>query len=880
MERNSEDQSGWWNYIMRDIKKKLGTSRKWTILSKLLPGVDRDSLLGDLLEIYEIKSKEQHPFLAKIWFSYMVLKFIPEIISNSFFWSFPMFCNYFKMAYRSLLKNKVSSFINIFGLSVAIGCSIVSYLFVDFHYNKDTFHKNAENIFLIENILENKDGQQIWGDTPTPLGPILEDDFSQIEMSVRIANSSSTVRVGDNIFEEQVRFVDENFFEMFTFPLKYGDKVNVLTDRNSVVLNQEIAFKYFGDMNPVGKQMEFIFSTKQKESFFVTGVTEKLPKNTSFGFDILIPYSKQLDVGSPNFDNWQDLTQATFILLKNNEDIRKIANNRSKYLELQNAANPDRPMVDFVFEPLLKMAQNSYKVRGDLAFLDIYPGQIIFMLFGGIFLLLLACFNFMNISLASATQRLKEIGIRKVVGSNRRQIIKQFIGENLLLCLISLIIGAALGKYYFVPGFKSLFTVFEFDLNLFGDYRAWAFLITLLFVTGVGAGAYPAFYISSFQPVNIFKDKLKFGSRNRLVASLLAIQFILSIINLANGTIFIQNNEYQKNRDWGYNQEQVIVIPIENESQFNKLKNAARQNPSILHLSGSKDHISISNGRAGIEILDKTYEVAKFDIGVDYIETMGIRLKEGRTFKKEITTDFDVSVIVNETFVEQMEWSEALGQHFRYNNKSYDVIGVVEDFHFRSFMNKIEPTIMLLVDEKQFNFISLASNPGTAVQTSEFLQKTWKDLEPDNVYKGFFQDSIFEEYKQAMLGVAKSSSFSALVSLLITCMGIYGLIALTITKRMKEISIRKILGAGIVHIITLINKGLLSVIITATIIALPLSYYMNKILLDSLWSYHKEIGLLPFVIAVILILFASFFTIFSKIYKTATTNPIETLRNE
>lgn len=414
-----------------------------------------------------------------------------------------MLKSYFKLAIRNLFKHKMTSFINVFGLSVAVGCCIFGFLFLNRHYTLDEFHENAERIFLIQNTISVKGDVQTWGNSPMPLGPALQNDFPQIKRVVRMNHQSATVRYNDNYFHETIQFADDGFLEMFNFPLMMGDKA-ALQDRNAIILNEETAQRYFGEENPLGKELIVYFNNTEKAAFFVRGVAAEFPQNASFQFSMLANYEKQFDANLVEAGDWQRLTSATFLELTDHRQVSAIADAGGRYIELQNAADADRPMTAFVMEPLLDMGRNAYKVRGDICSIAVEPSQVISMFLSSFFLLLLACFNYMNIGIVSATLRLKEIGIRKVSGSSRLQLIRQFLTENIILCFITLVLGILLAEYVFVPGFNNAFGVFDLALDITTNTQLWFFLAMLLLITGIGAGAYPAFYISKFQPVTIF----------------------------------------------------------------------------------------------------------------------------------------------------------------------------------------------------------------------------------------------------------------------------------------------------------------------------------------------------------------------------------------
>ncbi len=849
------------------------------ILTKFTGSFVKYSALGDFNEIYNELLIEKGKLNAALWYWLQALKSIPSFFIDKTFWGIIMFSNYFKLTIRNLLKHKQTSFINIFGLSVAIGISIVSYLFYEFGYYRDSFHENVDNIFVVESVIENKGEDRLWGTSPLPIGPALKDNFAQIESYVRINRSRAVIRYQDNVFNERITFTDENFFEMFTFPLHYGNK-KALSNNNNVVLSFESAEKYFGKVNPVGKEIEITLPGSSKETFFVSGVTEKLPKNSSFIFDFVINFNKQKDILINDFNDWKLTTNATFIQLTNPADISTVSNNLDNFIAIQNSANYERQIKEFRFEHLSTMAQNSHKVRGSLVYVTIFPGQMLSLFFTGLFLLILACFNYMNISIVSATGRLKEIGVRKVLGGNRKNLIVQFIGENLIICFIALFFGVLMSKYFFAPGFNSAFSVFNFEVNPFENTNLLIFLVSLLLLVGIGSGLYPSIFISSFKPVNILKGKARFKSKNRFTKSLLVVQFIISMVLIVDGIVFVKNTEYQKSRDWGYNNEQAIVIPLETPAQFNAINDELKTNLNIIGTAGSISHVGRSKNLISIESNLDNYEVVNFTVGDNYLETLGIKLLQGRPFQKEIQTDIENSIIVNETFVKIIGLKEPIGKRILYDEKPYYIIGVVKDFHYANFMNMIEPVVFFKTNEENYNYLVVKAEANTVNKTEESIKATWKKLFPDSPYKGYFQDSVFNGYKFAMDGVATTSAFAAIISLLITCMGIFGLVTLNIQKRMKEMSIRKVLGASSGSIMRLINKEFIWIFIISAFVAIPSAFFGVNLLLKSLWKYYEELNYIPFVSSIILVLISAGITISIQVYKAVVRNPVENLRYE
>ncbi|MCK5147888.1 ABC transporter permease [bacterium] len=862
---------------MNQRPSKLLSILLW-LLGRIENRQDNYGLFGDLEEMYHHMAATNR-FKAGCWLGSQILRTLPAIVWNRFFWAIVMVKNYGKLAMRNLKKERLSSFINITGLSVAIGCSLVAFVFVDFYYNRDTNHENVEEIFLVGNVIKDQDSEQCWGDSPMPLGHALISDFSQIKQMVRIAKSSGTMRYLDKVFNEAIRFADPDFFDMFTYPMKYGEKT-ALSDRNSIILSEDIAIKYFGDINPVGKQVSIRFNNGQKEMFLIAGVTEEFHKNASFWFDIMIPFDKQLDLGVDDFLDWSQLTAATFISLENPSSAKQIAGQLDKYLHIQNNANPDRPMNQFYLESLQSMSRTAYKTRNTLVWVDLHPGQLYSMYFGGFFMLLQAILNFMNISIVSSTRRFKEIAVRKIVGSNRTQLIFQFLGENVVICLMSLIVGLFLGKFLFVPGFTNLWGVFQFEVNIFENTRILIFLLVLLVFTGVGSGLYPALYISAFRPVNILRNKQKIRGNNFLTKGLLTFQFICALMAVTNGIVFIQNAVYQKNRDWGYDKAQRLVLPLEGEDQYVQMRDLLERETNVTSLAGSVHHIGGRSARTSVQVLDDSYEVVRFAVGFEYVETMGLRLKEGRFFMKDSQKDKSQSVLVNECFVTAMHWDNAMGQKIMLNQKPVYVVGIVQDFHYATFMHEIEPVIMTIADQSEFNYLAILARPGSANAVMDKMKELWRVHFPDLPFMGFYQDQHFDYYNQMMDAVAKSSAGTSLIALLITCMGVLGMVSMDISRRMKEISIRKVLGASNIAVAGLVNKGFVRLIIVASFIAIPSSYFLINMFLDSLWKYHRTLDATPFIVALCVIVIAAFLTISSKVYQALVTNPVSFLRNE
>jgi ABC-type antimicrobial peptide transport system permease subunit len=789
-----------------------------------------------------------------------------------------MFKNYLKIAYRSLFKNKLATFINLAGLSAAIGCSIVVFLFIDNQYNRDAFHKNAQTTFFVESLVERNGQKQLWGFTPMPLGPALAADFPQVKRAVRLGFGGGAMRYADKVFDENIFFVENGFLDMLTFPLKYGEP-NALAEKKNIILSDVLAQKYFGDANPVGKSVTLRFREDRLESFIVAGVAEKFPPQASFWFDALVSYEMYLDLINVEASDWKQRTAGTFIQVQQPQDVAAVSANLQSYIQRNNEASPDWPVTAFVFDNLLDLPSNSWKIRGDISN-GASPTERTTLLIIGVFMLMLACFNYVNMAIASAGARLKEIGVRKVIGGKKLQLVGQFLSENLLLCALALVAGMALAQTFFAPAFNSLFPTQSLALDFGANSRLWIFFASLLLSTCLIAGLYPAFYISKFQPVAIFRGKQKLGGRSRFSKSLLTFQFVLSALLIAASVIFTQNATYQKNRDWGYNQAQVIALPINNERQFTLLRDALGNNPAITNVAGSAHHVGIRSARRVMKYLEQSSEVVLFDVGFNYLETMGLRLKTGRDFDENLRTDLTSAIIVNERMVKEMKWQEAVGQQVILDSTAYTIVGVVEDFHYADFRRRIEPALFRLRLPQDFRFVVVQAAAGKVMQTSEDVQQVWKTLLPDFPYNAIFQDEVFARNVRDNDGIRKLFTFIAAVALAISCMGLFGLVALSVAKRRKEFSIRKVLGANLAQITRLLNREFVVILSLAAVIATPVGYFLFDMLLDKVYFYRVAMNAAPFVMALFAILLTAVLTVSAQIYKVTTASPVEGLRTE
>jgi len=852
---------------------------RWTawLLLRLSRQTDQYSLMDDLEIDYSDLAAERGRVFASVWYMLQALRAVPELTFLALYWRMTMFKSYLKIALRNIKKNKMYSLISIMGLALAIGCFTLPFVVLDFNHSIDKFHEHGDDIYYVLNRLGKSGAGKLWGVTPVPLGPALKHDFPQVVDYVRVDPEAVTVQINDNVFNDRVCFVDDGFLDMFTFPITFGDK-NALSQRNSIIITEEEAKRYFGDESPLGKEIILSDEKEFREPFIVKGIVKTPTELSSLEFDILVSYERLSDWKDADLDDWGGWVH-TFIRIKNQEDIVTLEKQpMDRYIQLQNKVNTAWPVQSFLFEPLFKLSKHARRVSGDLG-REGFPRETMIGLWSfGIVVLMLACLNFINIGIVTATRRLKEIGVRKVLGSNRLHLISQFLGEHILICLTAIVLGVIFVRVYIIPFYTGMFGSL-LKLDFLHSYKIWIFYGFTFIIVVTGSGGYPALYVSRFEPANILNKTQEVGGGSRITKFFLAFQFVLTFLMIGMSLIFLQNERFQENMDWGYNQEDVIGVSLKEKNQYEVYKNALLQNPNIISISGARHHIGKSWGIETMEHHGEEYAIPAFAVGHDYLNTMQVKFNKGRNFDRELSTD-DQALIVNEKFVRMMKWENPLGESVMMRNSEYTVIGVIEDFYNQPFTEPLKPVLFRLCDPKDYRFLSARLPAGKVVQSAAFLEDTWRQLFPGMLYEGFYQDKIWEEYFRVNKGVSKLSVFGGLIALLISCMGLFGLISISIVKRIKEISIRKVLGASFSNIMKLVSGHILTVMIISSIIAVPLCYFFTVSLLDSYFSMRTPITAAPFLIAASILIGTSLLTVLSKIIGAARTNIVDNLKEE
>ena len=789
-----------------------------------------------------------------------------------------MFKNYLKIAFRNLIRHKTYSFINIAGLAIGIAICILIFLFIKNELNYDTFHENADKIFRVNSVFDIRGNVHTQAVTQAPLGPAMKGDLPEVEFATRFSTRGSVVKYQDKTFKETLTFADHDVFKMFSFPLLRGRAKEILSNKNSIVITEDVARKYFGDINPLGKRFS-INIDEQFEDFIVSGVVERIPDNSSIKFDFIVPFEKLKDfVRESYFSNWGLFSLRTFVQLNELSDANDVNNKLPIFIKKY----VDNSRGEYVLQPLENIHFGHNIEAGMLESSNIVYSYI---LIGIAFLILLiASVNFINISLVNSSIRYKEIGLRKVVGATSFQLIKQFLFETLFMSTIAFAIGIILAEL-FLPSFNSLIDK-SLNINYTGSWYSIFCVIAFILLVGILSGTYPALFLSKYQPVETIKGKQKLGRKNPVTRSLVVFQFVISIFLIVATGIIMQQLDYMKNKNLGFDSKHVLVLPVgraDGRHMFDILRNELNQYNSILNIAGANAFPGGGYNGTSVKTVDGTHHVNIALIDYNFLECFDINLKEGRNFSKAMVLDGKHSVIINETLLKNFGWESATGKKLVIDDwaglRDVNVIGVVENFHFTSLHKEIEPLVFYVNPDIDIHYIFVKIKSKNMAETIALLKEQWQKITPDNPFKYFFMQEEFNQLYRTEEQWGQIAKYSSLLAIVITCFGLFGLSALLITKRTKEIGIRKVLGASISSIVLLLSKEFTKWVLIANLIAWAIAYYtMNKWLQN--FAYRINIGWWVFLLAGTLAMVIALLTVSYQAIRAAAANPVKALRYE
>jgi putative ABC transport system permease protein len=791
-----------------------------------------------------------------------------------------MLKNYLLVTFRNLLKNKVFTLINIVGLGLGLGICIVAFFNHMFNYEFNRTHENFNEIYRINCFRDMQGREQEYGIVPSTLGLQIKQDIPGIIRASRIQRTGSPVKVGEDMFPAQVSFVDPDFLQIFTLPSVNGDTKSIPGPGN-VLLSDKMAHTLFGNENPLEKAISIFNDQSEEFTYTVSAVFKEFPENSSFRIDIISYYENFLRMWNVSDANWRLWTTALFVQIPDKSLIPSITNSLKEYLPVHNKAREDFRINRFSLVPLKDVGSNSRNIWSSGLFPSLHPAALIAPPVMALFILLIACFNFANTSVATFSKRLKEIGLRKTFGGQRKQLVLQFMFETLIICILALLVGIAFASVL-VPAYSSLWSYMSIKLT-FSSYEIfWLFLLLLLLLTGFISGVFPALYVSSFSPVNVLKGEVLLKGSGKLSIILLTLQFSISVLSLVMGIVFARNADYQRTLDLGYDRDKLIVVPVPPE-MYTSLRNEILTDPKVISAEGTQNHIGWGNYRRPVKDADKQLEVSVLDIGPEYAQTMGLRLVEGRFFDKERAgaDRSNNSIIVNQKLVSDFGWDNGAGRTITlYDTTRLNIIGVVEDFFTSGVWQKIEPTMLRIAGSDQYYVMAVRAEPQNLAEVLDFISRKWKEMVTNQVFDGQTQEDTMQEEKDINGGILKVSIFLAVIAAIMSLIGMYNLVSLDIIKRTKEVGIRKIQGATVSVIVYLVSKKFLLVLLIASVLGCAGGYYMSLMLMDSIWDYFVKISSEILILSALIMIVATILTIITKVVRAALKNPVDSLRYE
>lgn len=795
-----------------------------------------------------------------------------------------MFQNYLKIAFRVLWRHKIYVVLNVVGLGFAIACCILAYLNYNYRSNFDQHHVHTEHIYRLNSIRLVDGSKQPWAVIPLPLAQAMEKEPAGVERMARLSSASVVVKIRENTFDEHIHYADKALFDFFTFPLKSGN-LSGFGQLNQVVISETFADKYFPKQMPVGQSLTIAGSDGRTKMYTVAAVTQKIPANSSIHFDIITSFENGFVNGQAAPNDWAnpDLI-TTFVELKDAQSARFVTANLNPYAALHNRNHTDWPIESFSLQPFSALAASSDIDMPGYVYgsqLTVNPRGVLVIVpaIMSLFILIITCFNFTNISIAFASGRLKEIGIRKVMGGFKGQLIRQFLTENIVLCLLASTL-ALLFVYLLLPTVIQLTDV-DLSPDYGKDYGFWLFLLFIPIVSAIFSGLYPAVYISSFKPILILKGKTALTSSNRFTRFLLIAQFSLSCFALVVGIVMSQNAAFQKKADFGYAVNEVAVVAISNPQEYRVFSQAVQQNPEIKSVAGCAEQIgdgtytqTVKTGGSEIQA-----QVARVG-GEAYLNSMGIRLVQGRHFYNT-GADADESILVNQTFLLRLRLTQPIGQRVTLDSINYTIVGVVNDYKEYGLHDLIPPCILRMAKPDEYKFMVVRSEKDRLPQVTRYLQAAWHKMMPNVPYRGYLQSDLIEKEIRMTQGFKSIAFFLAIVTLLLSASGLFAQISLNIDKRSKEIGIRKVLGASVLQIIGLVNREFIRILLIAFFVGSVLGYlFTSKLIFQFIYKYHPDAGPAPYIGTFLIVLVCCSVIIGSKVFKAATANPIERLRAE
>ncbi len=858
-----------------------------------------EAVQGDLHEEFALQVERLGERKARGWYWREVLGFLkpfalkrqPDAFSQPFFLPPAMIRHYFKMSLRQVAKNRLYSFINVFGLSVAVAFCLLIYLFVRHERGYDRFHAKADNLFVVTSTSSHSGSPRTSVYQPVPLSTALQADFPEIKRTVRFTSDEAVVTVGEKSFAEPVSFTDPGFFSLFSFALVQGSPTSALAQRNSVVLTTDLARKYFGTQNPLGKSLK-ISLFGNEESYLISGIAEVPPTNSSLTFNLLMRIEKR-PFFERNQENWRAFSTPTFVEVAPGTRPEIVARKLSsftktrfaKLIELVRTRDKlpaDAPVISLELLPLTALhlsPQVDWDGSSDPQYSYILGGV-------ALLILLIACINYISLALTSASGRTLEVGIRKVTGATRLQLTAQLWGDSLLLAFAAMLLGGLLAEL-FLPLFNEL-TRKTLTISLAELLGVAGFLATIGLVISLVAGGYPALFLSSLLPVKIVQGRRTYRFKPGLIKGLVVVQYAVSVFLMVSALVMQRQMRFVTTKSLGYNQAQLLIISTfsgmsdDGDKLAGLLRNRLAGDPSVLKISATSVPPDNNDwSKQGYEVAGKEHGAFTYKVDYDFQQAMGLTLTQGRFFSPNFSTDTTDAIVVNEALVREYGWKNPIGQTLPWLDKNDPdrIIGVVKDYHNLSLESKIEPVILYARRYDAARHLVVRMAPGSVPVALEKVRSVWKEIAAGRPFDYYFQDERVARQYESYERWLKMASISTGMAILIACLGLFGLAGIMTLNRQKEIGIRKVMGASVGSLLVLLNRETVVLALISFVLAMPLAWQLMQKWLAN-FAYRTTLDGWVFGLAGLLSIGIALLTVSFQSVKAALMNPVKSLRSE
>ncbi|WP_282032106.1 ABC transporter permease [Winogradskyella eximia] len=805
-----------------------------------------------------------------------------------------MFKNYFKIALRNLWKNRTFTALNVVGLTVAFGVALLLGMFAVFQLSFDRFHDHGDTIYKVYSEDSGPYGIEANTSKSEPFAATLRDEVTGVEKITRYSGSGVLLTYQDKQLGMGTAYVDPDFFDMFSFPIVKGDTKNPITSESSVAMTEQAAKRIFGDENPIGQTVT-ILRDEEEVPFNVTAIVEDFPDTSSIGFDIVLNFKSQNEHAyARTVGRWDMENHEVYMQLSEGLKPEQFEKSTADFTQLHYKNEIDNAKRDG-FEPNADGLYRQIKVLplADVRFANFNQGVVSvnrtmpYLVLGISFLILfIACVNFINMSIAKSSQRLREIGMRKTLGANKKQLFFQFWGESILVFLMSIGLGILLAVVL-LPYFQTLFRTQASLATLLNPSLLILLIFSVLLITLI-AGGYPALLMSRLGTLQSLKGKLQVNGKNRLRNSLMVLQFWIAILLISGTLVLWDQVEFMRTKDLGFNKDQVIAFPLNGKRNDQKaielLRNTLQDKPNIVSITASNNILGIgkdgnrTTSVLGFEHKGRGVDTHMLVVDADYVETLDLNIIEGRSFRKNLVSD-SLSVIINEAMAKQMNEDDILASQITLDDTSYNIVGVIEDFNFQELDQHIAPMTLFALPNWNLRNVYVKVTSQNLEQAYDDVKTAWNTIEPNVEFQGSFLNENIERTlrnERTMITMIGSGSILAII---LSCIGLFAMSLLIVAQRRKEIGVRKIVGASVSAITVLLTKDFLKLVVIAFLMATPIAWWtMNKWLQN--YPYRIDLNIWIFLAAGGIAVLIAMLTIAVKTIKAAISNPVESLRTE